>query len=90
MLDEAELLLIAVTETARGRGFGRKLLETAISDARARGVVSMFLEMRDGNGAASELYTRLGFTEIGRRRDYYRGIDASRFDAITMRCGVSR
>ena len=89
IVDEAELLLIAVTADARGRGFGRQLLTAAVADARARGVVSMFLEMRDGNRAAAELYLGHGFVEIGRRRDYYRGIDASRFDAITMRCDLS-
>ena len=89
VVDEAELLLIAVVEPARGRGFGAKLLETALADARIRGAASMFLEMRDGNRSAAELYLRRGFVEIGRRRDYYRGLDASRFDAITMRCDLS-
>ena len=85
LVDEAELLLIAVTPSTRGTGVGRLLLEAALEDARGRGVTSMFLEMRDGNAAGSALYKGQGFVEVGRRRDYYRGAEAQRFDAITMR-----
>lgn len=85
LVDEAELLLIAVVPGARGTGVGRLLLEAALEDARGRGVTSMFLEMRDGNAAGGALYRGRGFVEVGRRRDYYRGAEAQRFDAITMR-----
>ena len=85
IVDEAELLLIAVVPEARGHGLGRDLLAATIGDARARGVLRMFLEMRDGNAAACALYRALGFVEVGRRSDYYRGVDQQRFDAITMR-----
>lgn len=85
IVDEAELLLIAVQPEARGAGIGQALLAAALDDARARGVGKMFLEMRDGNAAAHALYCGLGFVEVGRRRDYYRGAGDLRFDAITMR-----
>lgn len=85
ILDEAELLLVAVVPRARRRGIGGVLLDTAQRDARLRGSRAMFLEMRDGNVAASQLYRAQGFIEIGRRRDYYRGIDGNRHDAVTMR-----
>lgn len=85
IVDESELLLVAVVPRARRRGIGGALLETARRDARLRGSRTMFLEMRDGNAAASQLYRAQGFTEIGRRRDYYRGIDGNRHDAVTMR-----
>ena len=52
--------------------------------AKLRGARTLFLEVRDGNLAAS-LYARAGFIEVGRRKDYYTGIDGARFDAITMR-----
>jgi len=85
IVDESELLLVAVIPSARCRGIGGALLETARRDARLRGSRTMFLEMRDGNAAASQLYRAQGFVEIGRRRDYYRGIDGNRHDAVTMR-----
>ena len=56
-----------------------------MSDARLRDLDTMFLEVRDGNTAAQQLYERSGFIGVGRRRDYYRGATAERFDAITMR-----
>ena len=85
LVDEAELLLVAVVPPARGQGIGAALLGAACDDARGDGASALFLEMRDGNAAADALYRALGFVEVGRRRDYYRGADARRFDAITMR-----
>lgn len=85
IVDEAELLLIAVCPESRGSGVGTALLASALDDAPARGVSEIFLEMRDGNAAARALYAGRGFVEVGRRRDYYRGATDQRFDAITMR-----
>ena len=82
---EVELLLIGVAPSARRRGVGRALLEAAAADARARGATTLFLEVRDGNAAAFALYRAAGYVAIGRRRDYYRGDDGRRFDAITLR-----
>lgn len=85
ILDEAELMLVAVTPDRRATGFGRQLLDCAMSQAMFRGARTMFLEVRDGNVAASFLYRAAGFDEIGRRRDYYSGPDGQKFDAITLR-----
>lgn len=88
IVDEAEILLVAVVPAARRRGIGAALIAGARGDARLRGSRTMFLEMRDGNAAALALYRAQGFTEIGRRRDYYRGVDGKRHDAVTMRRGL--
>ena len=85
ILDEAELMLVAVMPERRGSGLGRRLLESAVGQAQARGARSMFLEVRDGNIAAYALYRAAGFVEVGRRRDYYLGGNGERFDAITLR-----
>jgi len=85
---EVELLLIAVTPLARGRGLGRALLDQVKADSRLRGMAEMFLEVRASNVAAIRLYHMSGFSEVGRRRDYYVGVDGNRHDAITMRCLV--
>lgn len=82
---EAELLLIGVAPGARRGGVGRALLDAAAAGAWQRAATSMFLEVRDGNAAALTLYRAAGFGVIGRRRDYYRGYDGRRFDAITLR-----
>jgi ribosomal-protein-alanine N-acetyltransferase len=84
--DEEELLLIAVDPRHRGRGIGAALLERFVAAARSRGADRLFLEMREGNPAQS-LYLRHGFTQIGRRRAYYRRGSSAPLDAITFaRC----
>jgi ribosomal-protein-alanine N-acetyltransferase len=82
VLDEEELLLIAVHPEQRGRGLGTALLQRYIEAAEARGRTSLFLEMREGNPAES-LYLRAGFAPIGRRRNYYRNAALGPLDAIT-------
>ncbi|MEO6388697.1 MAG: ribosomal protein S18-alanine N-acetyltransferase [Croceibacterium sp.] len=83
ILDEEELLLIAVVPDKRGHGIGGDLLGRFIAEARSRGVARLFLEMRDGNGAES-LYRRHGFEPVGRRRNYYRRGNGPPLDAITF------
>nr|WP_243414964.1 ribosomal protein S18-alanine N-acetyltransferase [Altererythrobacter segetis] len=82
VLDEEELLLIAVDPAYRGRGIGAALLQRFIETAEARGKARLFLEMREGNPADS-LYRRAGFEPIGRRRNYYRRASKGPLDAIT-------
>ncbi len=83
VLGEEELLLIAVTPAARGRGLGTALLRHCIAAASARGAARLFLEMRSGN-PAERLYIAHGFTPIGLRRDYYRSAQGTRIDALTF------
>lgn len=88
VLDEAELLLLAVRPAQRRAGVGHALLVAAAGGARARGAARMHLEVRDGNGALA-LYEAAGFASSGRRRGYYRGSDGSTFDAITLSIALS-
>ncbi len=81
--DEAELLLLAVTPEHRGRGIGLQLLGDFIDRARELGASRVHLEVRDGNPAVA-MYRNAGFRTVGRRRNYYRGADGSRFDALTL------
>lgn len=81
--DESELLLLAVAPEAQGRGIGTALLEAFVEGGREAGLGRLHLEVRDGNRAA-EFYRRSGFAPVGRRREYYRGPDARRYDAVTM------
>ena len=86
VLDEEELLLLAVDPRWRRRGVGRALLDRVIADARGRAIARLFLEMRDGNDAA-RLYAGAGFAQVGRRAGYYRRGSGGPFDAIT--CAMS-
>ena len=81
---EAELLLVAVDRAWRRRGIGRLLVEKVADDARLRGATALFLEVRENNNAARDLYRRLGFVDVGRRANYYTGSSGDRFAAITM------
>jgi ribosomal-protein-alanine N-acetyltransferase len=81
--DEAELLLIAVDPDRQGRGAGNALLQHFIANARAGGAHRLHLEVRDGNPAL-EIYRAAGFIPAGRRRNYYRGPDGDRHDAVTL------
>lgn len=81
---ESELLLLAVDPASRGRGIGRMLIEDWQAWAKDEGADEYFLEMRADNDAI-HLYEHAGFSECGRRPDYYRGADGMIRDAITMR-----
>jgi len=83
LMDEAELLLLAVEPHARGHGIGRALIERTVAIAVEKGAHRLLLEVRDGNHAF-DLYHEAGFGEIGRRRDYYRGLDGTTRDARTL------
>lgn len=80
VLDEAEILTIAVLPPWRRLGVGGRLLFAALSAATIAGATSMFLEVAADNLAALALYESSGFVRMGRRKGYYGGIDA-----ITMR-----
>ncbi|NBW10424.1 MAG: ribosomal-protein-alanine N-acetyltransferase [Caulobacteraceae bacterium] len=81
VLDEAEILTLAVRPAARRAGLGARLTQAAADVADRAGAVSLFLEVAEDNGAARALYARLGFVETGRRRNYYEKPDGSRVDA---------
>jgi ribosomal-protein-alanine N-acetyltransferase len=83
VINEAELLLLAVRERAQGRGIGKLLLERFAEQAKSRGADRLHLEVREGNHAV-KLYEDFGFTLVGRRRNYYNGPDACTYDALTM------
>jgi ribosomal-protein-alanine N-acetyltransferase len=84
VLDECELLLLAVDPAWRGRGIGNALLSSSLSTARRRGITSMNLEVRATNSAI-KLYEKFGFEYVHRRPGYYRGNDGQLHDALSLR-----
>lgn len=84
VLDECELLLLAVDPLWRGRGIGETLLRHSLTTARRRGITSMNLEVRSTNKAV-KLYEKSGFEYVHRRPGYYRGNDGQLHDALSFR-----
>ncbi|CAM3067960.1 [Ribosomal protein bS18]-alanine N-acetyltransferase [Sphingomonas antarctica] len=82
VLDESELMLIAVEPTARRVGTAAALLTDIEEFARIAGVKKIHLEVRAGNEAI-ELYSARGFMKAGDRPQYYRGPVGEVFDAET-------
>lgn len=75
--DEAEILTVAVVPQRRRRGVGSALVAAAAGAAAGRGAKAIYLEVAESNAAASQLYAKLGFVEVGRRKGYYEdGADA--------------
>ncbi|MBI2379079.1 MAG: ribosomal protein S18-alanine N-acetyltransferase [Deltaproteobacteria bacterium] len=77
VLDEGELLAIAVDEGARRRGLGRGLVAALARELAWSGVGTLHLEVRASNVAARAFYGAEGFEHSGTRKRYYRnGEDA--------------
>lgn len=72
VLDQAEILNVAVSPGHRGAGLGGGLLDAALLEVERRGAESVFLEVRVSNTAARALYASRGFVEVSRRKNYYR------------------
>ncbi len=87
IVNETELLLFAVSPDFRGKGLGLQMLEHLAETAKANGSDRIFLEMRRGN-PAENLYRRFGFTPVGLRPNYYRYLDGTRVDAITLAMAI--
>ncbi len=83
VLDEAEILTLAVSPARRGCGFGRKLLEAGAESLARSGVVRLSLEVAQDNPAARALYKTSGFEQVGRRKAYYSRPDGD-VDALVM------
>jgi ribosomal-protein-alanine N-acetyltransferase len=81
VLDEMQVMTLAVAPAARRRGLARWLLRFAMAKAARAGARRALLELRAGNRAALTLYESLGFRRLGVRRAYYR---APVEDALTL------
>ena len=84
VLDEAHLLNLSVDADMQHRGYGQRLMAEAVDLARLHHLKTMLLEVRVSNRQALSFYSRYGFREIGRRKNYYPAAGATREDAIMM------
>lgn len=83
VLDEAELLQIAVTPAEQGRRLANQLFLLAADKLGAENIHRILLEVRVSNTPAVQLYKRLGFSEDGVRKGYY-PTTTGREDALLM------
>ena len=81
IVDEAHVATVATDPEYRRQGIGRRLLADALRHIMQDGARSSFLEVRESNLAAQEMYRKLGYEATGRRQRYYRDNDE---DAILM------
>jgi ribosomal-protein-alanine N-acetyltransferase len=80
---EAHLLNISIAPAHQRRGYGARLLEYFVQLAQRERFEALYLEVRPSNDPARRLYARRGFTQIGRRRDYYPA-KSGREDALVL------
>ncbi len=85
VLDESELLNIAISPDHQGQQLGEYLMHFMLAQLMARGIKIIFLEVRKSNQIAIRLYQKLNFTEIGLRKNYYQTL-VGREDAILYKC----
>ena len=81
LVDEAHVATLATHPDYRRQGIAKELLLYALRYMSKEGAVTSFLEVREGNNAALEMYRRFGYEESGRRKRYYKDTDE---DAILM------
>lgn len=81
VLDEGYISNIAVSPDWRRRGVGDMLIDELIIRAKEKELSFVTLEVRESNLAAIGLYKKHGFSEVGRRRNYY---EQPRENAILM------
>jgi len=87
IMDEAHIATIAVHPEYRGLGIGRQILLAALRECAAQRALSATLEVRERNAIAIDMYRKLGFEVVGRRKRYYQDTNE---DAILMTLDTQR
>jgi ribosomal-protein-alanine N-acetyltransferase len=68
---ESHILNLTVRPESQRQGIGEKLMRHFLQLARRHNADVVMLEVRPSNTAAVRLYGKMGFNEIGVRRNYY-------------------
>jgi len=68
---EVQIGNFAVAPGFRKRGVGKKLMNVIFEKANENKCHTVFLEVRESNLPAMELYKSYGFVSAGKRKDYY-------------------
>ena len=72
VLDEAQIVNVATDSHFKRMGCAREVLDGVIFECQKRKITLISLEVREGNAPAIALYTKLGFTVAGKRKDFYK------------------
>ena len=91
VLDECQLLNIAVLQSHQHQGLGSRLLAELLGEAEQQGCISCALDVRSSNSAALALYESAGFRQVGQRKDYYPRLQqpTQREDALLFECRLA-
>lgn len=84
VLDEATLFNIAIHPNYQGQKLGFTLLNALIEQLRNKGILTLWLEVRESNQNAIRLYEKLNFNEVDIRKNYYPTPDGKRENAVIM------
>ena len=82
VLGEADMMNVAVHPQHRRRGIAEALVNALSQNLRQRDNVCLTLEVRASNDPAIALYEKLGFAQVGLRKNYYRN---PKEDALILR-----
>ena len=82
VMEETDMMNVAVHPDFRRQGIAEALVNGLVEHLKGMGSHCLTLEVRASNAPAIALYEKLGFSEIGRRRNYYRN---PREDALILR-----
>ena len=82
VMGETDMMNVAVDPDFRRRGVAQTLILALVDALKARGSHWLMLEVRQSNAPARALYEKLGFVEVGRRKNYYRN---PKEDALILR-----
>ena len=82
VLGEGDMMNLAVAPAFRRQGIAEKLVLALCSALLEKNVRSLTLEVRASNQPAKALYEKLGFSQVGKRPNYYRN---PREDALILR-----
>ena len=82
VMDETDMMNVAVHPDFRRQGIAEALVNALVENLQKMGSHCLTLEVRASNIPAITLYEKLGFSEIGRRKNYYRN---PREDALILR-----
>ena len=81
-IDESDIMNVAVHPDYRRQGIAENLINNLVEDLKSRGSHALMLEVRVSNDPAIALYEKLGFQQVGRRKNYYRN---PKEDALILR-----
>lgn len=81
-IDEADIMNVAVHPDYRRQGIAENLINTLVAELKNRGCHALLLEVRVSNTPAITLYEKLGFVQVGCRKNYYRN---PKEDALILR-----